>query len=294
MKKGQKLIIITAVCLCVLLFAAYFAILHFRDSDGDKGDKNEDGAETLIEFNKTEKISSLAVSSGELSLSLSRINGRWYFTDNRNVPLSDTSVANLISNLEYITVIRTVSQSIEDPAEYGLDTPLCTLSFTLDGAERVYTFGNKSAHYDGYYFSSSESEGVSIVSSSFYESFKVEPESLIEHAVLPDLSKPKSLTLESASGNTLSLDCTDPLQSEHELCTLIASLKIGKYIDFGSEVFGVYGIDRAATLTVDGELTIRLAEGESREIVYLLIGQSEVIYLAECNDLEKLIDFINY
>ena len=133
----------------------------------------------------------------------------WHWDEDPAVPLSSAAFYGYSSTIYGVTVVSTV-QNVTDAqaAEYGLDHPVKTVTFT-DGiyGEQSFWIGTYNA-YNGTYClcKNGDTSTVYMVDAEFYAEFELSVESLVYHDDLPAF-KPEalvSLTLEG-DGNTVTV-----------------------------------------------------------------------------------------
>ena len=281
MKKILPLII--AGIICVSLFAAYF-IISGKINKEDEGEEKAGGE--LIAINEKDKITAISVCSANGSFALFSINGEWRLTGDQKLPVDPKAVDSLKSALEHIISLRKVSDSGDDLSVYGLAEPALAVNFTCGGEAKRYLFGNVNDYYGGYYFKAFDSDAVYIVEAALYTALDKETEELFKLDSMPVIGGDSSLSLILRDGSEI-----DPKEDE-KLLALIQSLGIERYIDYGESVYPTYGLDRAVELMINKETRISLSVGESDEIIYMLINDSHLIYLASCEDPAALAGYL--
>ena len=283
--KKRTALIIISVIVCAALFAAYFVIRHFQESkDTDENDGSTVGR--LIDINTAEDVSAINISNENGEIGIYRFNGTWHFYDYPNLPVSEDAVAHITSELEYVVSLRDISENESIELEqYGLDKPLRTVSFTCAGETKNYSFGSPSSYYNGYYFTGIN-ENVYIVSASLYERLGVSLEDMLSIDRLPVILSSTKLVFTDINGHEYNVGKDDKLYDA------LLTLEIDRYVDYGSENYEIYGFENAAVLTLDDSDRLRFCIGESDEFVYMLVGESEMIYLVKTDDHETLVNCI--
>lgn len=284
--KKRIRILICAFALCAVIFTSYFAIVISDYNKSQKQEDNPSSALKLIDYNEVSDISAISFDFSEKLLSFHRHNGKWLYSDNTALPVSQSDFISLIDGLKYVSVIRTVEEKCTDLSQYGLETPKYTLKFLCQGEEKVYLFGDASDYYSGYYFNIKGSERVYILPSDFVKLFSVELDALLELDTLPDIDEKDNIIFTSVGGITASSVEND------SLTRLLQSVEIDRFIDCGSSVYPTYGLDKCASAEIEGKTVLRFSVGESNDIVYMLIGDSQMIYTVKCPELDKLCEFI--
>lgn len=281
---SAAILLIGALCLVVWLFPE-------QDADESLSAPDE---QILFDSNEPDSITSLSFTFGERSpLSFVFAEGGWQAEGYVSLAISDTAILNLLDKLSFMLAERTVTENSEYLSEYGLDKPSCQIALTSDEGEKRYLFGHYSEYYDGYYCMIDGQTTVYMVDKSFVDSFDLTMEDLLGSDHLPDLNGIQSVVWQVSGQPTVT---ALPDGEHHELLTLLSSLELGKWIDFGRERFPIFGLDSPAvaelTLWDGAMLKLSFGMGESDEFIYLRVGESELIYLAECSDLALLCEYI--
>ncbi len=281
-----KKTIIAALCAVVLLAIPLTVLLLLPDASDEAPEVTDAPlVQTLIDLNHVDHIESVRFTrEGKESVSITHTDDGWQITDRPGLPVDPHKVALMLSCYEQVLALRTVTQSCNDPAEYGLDTPVLTLTLSDHGETKTYRFGDRNTYYEGYYCMIEGTEGVYLLDYAYVTSFDLTAEDLLLVEQLPDLSKIERLEWRTASGTVV--------EDTDALCRALADLSIDRMVDHGSEQYSVYGLDRASVATITllqgGELRLRLCEGESEELIYLTVNDREIIYLVTCKDAEVL------
>lgn len=261
---------------------------------GGEDTPDEEASYTLFDQNTPDLIDSLTFVCGEnAALSFERTDGNWQLDGHPALPISNASISALTDKLAHMLALRIITDSCDSPAEYGLDSPYCRIRITSDGQEKVYLFGSRNEYYAGYYCMIEGGSTVYMVDEAFVEAFDLTLEDLLGSDNLPDLGSLRSVVWHSADGTTVTVT---PDSAHSALLTLLSSLELGKWIDYGEAQYPLFGLDNPAvaelTLWDDAPLVLSFGLGESDEYIYLRIGESEMIYLAACDDLSALGEYI--
>ena len=283
--KKRVALIIISVIVCAALFAAYFIIRYFKENKDI--DENEDKTiGRLIDINTASNVSAINISNENGEIGVYRLNGTWHFYSYPNLPVSENAVARITSELEHVVSLRDISENESGELEqYGLDKPSRTVRFTCAGETKTYSFGSHSSYYNGYYFTG-VSENVCIVTASLYEILDVSLEDMLSIDSIPDIPSSEKLVFTDINGNEYNVEKDD------DLYDALLTLEIDRYVDYGRENYEIYGFENKATLTVDDSDRLCFCIGENDEFVYMLVGESEMIYLVKSDDLETLVNCI--
>ncbi len=247
--------------------------------------------QVLFDYNHTDDIRQItAVFAGKESLSMSRGSDGWQITGRPGLPLEGRRMDTLLGYFQEVMALRTIREGVTDLAEYGLDQPTLTLTLSTKDGDKTYLFGDENSYYEGYYCMLRGSDTVYLLDYRYVSAFDVTVEELLELPDLPVLAAATQISWRSSAGALLS----DP----QELQTALATLEIDRIIDYGSEQFAVYGLDQPATAEIsfaDGKsLTLHFCEGESEELIYLTVGEDEIICLVSCEKMDVLLNAIRY
>lgn len=287
MPNKRTFIWITAV---ILLIGILCTVVWLLPDHPDEEEPSDLPPQVLFDSNDPDSVTALSfVYSKRSELSFLRTEVGWQAEGHPNLTVSDSAINALLDKLAYMLALRTVTESCADPAEYGFDQPICRITLTADGVEKCYYFGQYSEYYDGYYCMIDGQTAVYMVEASYAEQFDLTMEDLLGSDYLPDLNELQSVVWQVDGEEAIT---ALPDGAHSELLSLLASLELGKWIDFGSEQYPIFGLDHptVATLTLwdDATLTLSFGMGESDEFIYLRVGESELIYLADCGDLALL------
>lgn len=279
--KKQTYAVIAVFLLCTAVFGIYLAVV-ISSMDIKKND-DEKNAQILIDCFTPSKISRISFNIPEKALAFRRHNGVWLYEQNENLPVSNDSMNALLVNLQYIAAIRLVDENASELSQYGLSPARYTLSFTVHGDEHTYYFGNKSDYYDGYYFIAQGSTKLYILPESYVNCFDIELEELLTLDSYPKVAESSQLSFVSVGGREI----TD----RAKLFETLSELEIDKFIDYGKDVYGTYNLQTPAKAEIDG-IKLAFAPGESDDIIYMLIGDSEMIYTVKSEHLSALRELI--
>lgn len=180
MKKIRNLIVV--FLLLAILVAGYFAISFFL--------KSEDGGENTPSIKASEidtaLIKGFSYSYAGKAMSFYIENAEWKDESNPSTPLKQSPISTMCGNLGNVIATRKVPSDKDSLSEYGLDDPTMTINITLtDGGKRVYKIGGLNEVVNGYYFMTSESEDVYLITDSLLLSFTKTLDDLIMLEQLP-------------------------------------------------------------------------------------------------------------
>lgn len=281
--------ILIAGAVTVLLLSVLIAIALFPQSDAPSHEPEQPTIQVMFDINHVDHLEHFSYQYKEKDrISVSRTQDGWQITDHPGLPLNSVEVSLMLRRYEQILALRTVTETLSDPAEYGFDTPSLVVTLGDHGSEKTYLFGDENTAYEGYYCMIKGSDTVYLLDVAYFTAFETPMEKLLCSQRLPDLSKITALTWTSSTG-VLPNDTV-------AIRSVLSTLKIDRLIDFGTEKYPSYGLDSPAvgviTLSDGTSLSLRFANGETDELIYLTIGDEEIIYLASCEEMNTLRSYI--
>lgn len=282
--------ILIASGITLVLIAILIVIALLPKSDSAPTVTEPPAVQVMFDTNHIDHLESFSYRyRGKDAISAVRTDIGWQIAGRPGLALDPEAVTLMLGGYRQILALRIVTETVHDLAEYGLDTPTLEVTLADHGAEKTYLFGDENKVYQGYYCMVKGSTEVYLLDVSYYTAFETPLEKLLLAQRLPDLSAIEAVSWTSASGVTVK--DTDPLK------TALSTLTVDRLLDYGSEKYPSYGLDHPATAKItaaDGStLTLRFAKGESDELIYLLMGEQEIIYLVSCERMDTLLDYID-
>lgn len=279
------LALVVTIALCLLLWLL---------PEKDEGTASDPEPQILFDQNDPTAITALSfVCSENSELSFIRTQDGWQADGRSNIPIAESSLQSLLDSVEHMIALRTINEACTDPDEYGLGDPQCRITLSIEDKSKTYLFGSYNEHYAGYYCMIEGDDTVYMVEEAFVERFDLTMEDLLGSDYLPDLGNLQAVDWQTPDGKSF----TALPEGDHaELVSLLSSLELGKWIDYGSERYATYRLTdpTVATLTLwdSAKLTLSFGAGETEDYVYLRIGESEMIYLAACDDIALLSNYV--
>ena len=138
-RKNKGLFILAAVL--VLLLAVYFGLRAWNQSEEKRREEADKAAEIHVTDTAADDIVSMSFDVGSGEMAFSRTDGKWYYTPDADFPLAQSYPEDMAAALGNITADRELKDG-DSLADYGLDEPAYTLSFTdADGSTTELYFG---------------------------------------------------------------------------------------------------------------------------------------------------------
>lgn len=185
MKRSLKLVI--ALGILAVVAACYFITVHFT--------KNED---TLTETNlqsltvyetDTSAISKLHFTyhGEEITLVYTKDAG-WTLEDDPSFPLDTRAVESMVAAFTSVTATKKLSAGASYKAEFGLETPQCTIDVTTPEGTDTFYIGDYNQNVDGYYLCMADSDIFYLVGADLPELFCITKSNLIALDTFASLS----------------------------------------------------------------------------------------------------------
>ena len=125
--KNKGIFILAAVL--VILLAVYFGLRAWNQNEEKQQEEAEKEAQIHVTDTESRDITAMSFDVGNGELSFSKEGGAWKYTPDEDFPLDQSYPKNMASVLGDITADRELEDG-DSLADYGLDEPVYTLSFT--------------------------------------------------------------------------------------------------------------------------------------------------------------------
>lgn len=260
--------ILMAVLLAALIIC-YIIIRSYNEKQEGQQESESEGVQ--ITSVTADEVTGLAVEWNGSKLSFTKEEGTWLYDEDKDFPVNQESMENLISKFESVDAIR----ELEDPqelSEYGLEECSEVITLTLqDGEAKTFYVGNQNAITSDYYIYVDSPEKIYTTDTSvitgcqfkLYDmaqtsTFPVIYESSIEQVRVDQGSS--FLTLKKSDGDedTWSYQVSGEKEEAAEdtavssLISQVSSLAYNGYLDYNCQDLSQYGLDKpAASITID-------------------------------------------
>ena len=303
MTRAKKLIALSSV-LVVLALAALILTLVFRES----GTVEEEPAVSIYEMSE-DTAAALSWQNDEETVSLVYSDDAWAWADDAQFPLDQSLVQTVVDSFVTVSADKTITEPGE-LADYGLETPLRTVSITDENGTVTLSFGD-TAGISGDRYCSLGDGNVYLVPASLYSALDSGLYDLVETESLPSVSA-DAVTAVSVQGDAQSLQLIREEDSglaysdsyvwfmqnadgyttlDNELSetfvTGLAGIAWLDCVDYSADETGLaeYGLDAPVTVTLsytnsDSENVTFTYEigGESPNGCYARIAGSSMVY----------------
>ena len=185
MTRGKKLLTLLAVL--VLLLGTTALVRVFT------AEPNEETLTASVVTIDTASVKALAWEYGETSFDFRRTDSGWRYTGDSAFPVSSTTLSNLLTTLNEMTIDRTI-EGVTDLAEYGLDTPACTIRVTEDSTLTI-RIGDETA-MGGQRYVTLDNETVYLVEDTILAHFTVDLYAMLREESIPAMSNTTDVVVE--------------------------------------------------------------------------------------------------
>ena len=274
MRRSVKLLILLGCLVCVCL-ATWWSKVHFATK------ANITPMDEGIEIFSIGDTSSVSWTYNGNTITFEISQEEWIYTEDPGYVINHVYKSDLS---EQLTSLR-ARKIIEDPdalEEYGLDSPLCTVT----AGDRVLHFGEE-APVGGLRYASVEDGKVYMVSTSALYPFTRTVEEMIQLTTTPDLSGTTQIIIQTQE-KEIALHCNedwawDELAAEDSdtLSIYLKKLRYSKCLAVKPEDLSIYGLDAPTVIYtfIFGEESFTLLFGESAEGICVMQKDQNRVYL---------------
>ena len=175
----------------VVLVGGYAAVKHFTQA--------QSVVETEISFEiagvSPEEVNALSWTYDGETLRLTRQDGVWSLEGEETFPLNQALADEMAESITGLTATHSIT-GVEDPADYGLETPAATVEVGLeDGETLVYEMGDYNELTDEYYLRFSKNEALYTVATSLESIFPYGRVDLLDKPEIPSFDNPNHIVI---------------------------------------------------------------------------------------------------
>lgn len=256
-------VLLAALIICYILIKSY--------NEKQEGQQESESEGIQITSVTADEVTGLAVDWNGSKLSFTKEEGTWLYDEDKDFPVNQESMENLISKFESVDAIR----ELEDPqelSEYGLEECSEVITLTLqDGTAKNFYVGNQNAITSDYYIYVDSPEKIyttdtSIITGCQFKlydmaqtsTFPVIYESSIEQVRVDQGSSSLTLKKSDEDEDTWLYQMSGEKEEEADetavssLISQVSSLVYNGYLDYNCQDLSQYGLDKpAASITID-------------------------------------------
>lgn len=328
MKKTRKKTVTTIVLLCCLglLIAGYFFLVQYNKNKEKR--KSEEAAKKSDEIslltNSTDEVSSLSITSNQLSIVFVKDKTCWTVEGKPEFPLDQDQAETMVKNIAELSVMRIVTKKAESLSDFGLTHPLITIGakFT-DGSEKTLLIGERSSVAPGYYAKLSDEDTIYLFAATKENIYNKTETALFKKPDLYPTDASKYLEIEARSPKGKGVHLTYLMDDSQDLSKgcypwrLVLDTgerinadpdKISSYLSkvaavtgytgvaYGREVLDQYGLLDAKGLLylkykdddVEHEFTLHIGNQDENGDYYVCLDGSDIVYLVRASLLDCL------
>ena len=136
--KTKNLIILAAVVIAVL---AYILLFERHRPTSDEATK---AAEKVLRDFDRDEVAGIVIERAGSRVRLEKLGEKWRLREPLDFPADDSLVSSTLGSVANLTADRRLAAGEVEPAEYGLEEPMATLTLRMaDGGERVIAVGDE-------------------------------------------------------------------------------------------------------------------------------------------------------
>lgn len=280
MRQRRKILIFAAAV--ILLFGTYMGLRTWNENEEEKAAKKKE-AETVY-LTEDAGLTEFSYSDGEQEMSFVKEEGNWYYSEDKEIPMSQDSVQAVADMIAGLTAVR----ELENPDElsgYGLAEPSYMIHYeNEDGKGAEIQIGNETGDY--YYATVTPEETVYTISSALVSSLQFDLSGVVENDTVPSISSGnlKRVTVTENGKDTVYTDETELGELAGGLGTLTFETCADYHAD--NSALKDYGLDAESRMTVTAVYTeedeentftvyIGKTDGENR---YVMKKDSKMVY----------------
>lgn len=161
-KRTGKLIALLAVL--AVAVAAYFVASAIAKREQNRNDTPDETKISIIDKETTDLVSVTVKATGS-DYTVAQSGGKYTLKDDADFPLDQDRAKDIAAAVTSVSADRRVAEAGADSSEYGLDSPLYTVTAKYSGgAEMTFRIGSYNRHTDSYYMSIAGEDTVYLVS----------------------------------------------------------------------------------------------------------------------------------
>ena len=274
MRRSVKLLILLG-CLVVVCLATWWSKVHFATKP------NISPMDEGIEIFSIGDASSVSWTCNGNTITFEISQEEWIYTEDPGYIINHVYKSDLTDQLNSLRA-RKVIEDPDAPEEYGLDTPLCTVT----AGDRVLHFGEE-APVGGLRYASVGDGKVYMVSTSALYPFTRTVEEMIQLNTTPDLSGTTQIIIQTQE-KEIALHCNEDwaweeldAEDSDTLSTCLKKLRYSTCLAVNPEDLSVYGLDTPTAIYtfIFGEDRFTLLFGESAEGTCVMEKDQNRVYL---------------
>lgn len=293
MKQKKSMILLAAL---LLILIAVYEIMSVSSRKREEQEAKKEEEETIY-LVQGEEITGLKYTDGETTMSFQRDEDTWYYEEDQDIPLQQSSIETMAETVEGLTAVRELEgpDALED---YGLESPSYTVWYTQDEETTALYIGNTSG--ENYYLTVGDEGKVYTITSSLISGLSFELDDLVEHDAVPYISAEELEKVEIVQkGESVQYEEEEQLES---FADGIGELTFDDCVNYHAqeEELAAYGLEDSNRIAVtatyqdsteEEEQTFTIyigGEDENGEYRYVMADGSDMVYQISVDTAEKL------
>ena len=136
-----------------------------------KKQKEEEASKVMVTDITTEDINAFSYQYNNETLSFVKEDGTWYYEADKSISLDQDTMETLVATAAQLTAEQEI-KDYEDLSEYGLETPLNTITLTTGDGTTTLLIGNKNDMLSQYYVKTDQSDSIYLAGSAVYTTYQ--------------------------------------------------------------------------------------------------------------------------
>lgn len=170
MKKQKKQLI--ALCILLLIcIVAWAGLTKWNKSQEQKKQEEEEASKVTVTDVATEDVNAFSYQYNNETLSFVKEDGTWYYETDKSISLDQDTMKTLVATAAQLTAEQEI-KDYEDLSEYGLETPLNTITLTTGDGTTTLLIGNKNDMLSQYYVKTDQSDSIYLAGSAVYTTYQ--------------------------------------------------------------------------------------------------------------------------
>lgn len=178
MKKQKKQMAILLLLLAAAM-GAYFGIIKYNQWSAEQEKEKKEEAQIYVTNFSTAEVEKFSYDYQGETFSFTRLAEEWFYDGDETLDIEEDGLEDMIADAVNLAASEKI-ENVTDLSQYGLDSPLLTVTFQISGKEYTLHVGDYNDMLGLYYAYIAEDEtNVYLISSSFKSGYNTTLEELI-------------------------------------------------------------------------------------------------------------------
>lgn len=293
--KQKKTMLLLCGALAALL-CCYGGLTVWNDHQKEQAEAEEEASKIYLV--DAEDLTAVSYTDGESTLGFVEEDGTWYDTADKEIPMNQDVVGGFADTVASLSAKRELKDP-DDVADYGLDAPAYTISYTTkDGEEGAVYIGDMTG--EDYYAMVEGSDRIYTISDDLPYSMDFDLSGYIQTDTVPSISSGNLKKVEvTENGATTAFEDEDDLG---ELAGGWGTLTLTELADYHvtDDTLADYGLDEASRITAVAEyedtdtgdeesFTVYLGSTDENGNRYVMVDDSVLVYTVSSSVADNMI-----